>query len=474
MNAALNYFSSRLAGYSSNVYTVQASGKTSSLVANDQIVLSLPSSAIIDARSLRIGFNLSIASTVAARAPANLEKLFARVECLVGGQSVSATNNSHGLLVAVKERVHGSEAGIASHPDIVRAVGDFSTVPIGATAAEPSVGTDAASGSAVYTTASVPYVVELTNTFLSSCEPRFIDSSLLNQIQIRITLASNSVLSVSTNNTVPSGGVYAAVKNPVEFDSIVAGQSATYQIDNLTASITAISFSSSEYDTLLASQLSEAGFLSVPFRNFLTYRQTHTGSSKFQLSTRSLDKVYFAFLYGGATEQGTTTRPTLKNSTVQNSPNVVPGYLVADTLQASKFGAGREKYRGSWETFGLPSTQFQAQLSINNSFTPQGPVGPSQLGSITELATGVALPASTTQLARLTTDFVSCFSFALPGSSDYRVASGIDFRGQNSACQLLTTGTFDIGTTPAWDSFIVCEMCSEMRISVGRSVSIIM
>ena len=105
MNSSLNYFSSRLAGYSSNVYSVQTQGKSSGLVANDQILLNLPSASILDCRSLRIAFNASVSSTAAGRLPANLEKLFARVEVLVGGQSVSSTNNSHGLLVSMRERV---------------------------------------------------------------------------------------------------------------------------------------------------------------------------------------------------------------------------------------------------------------------------------------------------------------------------------------------------------------------------------
>ncbi len=474
MNSSLNYFSSRLAGFSTNTFSVPVSGKNSNIVSNDQIILSLPSSSIIDARSLRLAFNLSITSTAAARAPADLQKLFSRVEILVGGQSVSATNNSHSLLISMKDRLYGSSASVTAHPDIIRNVGDFSTVALGATAAEASIGTDAASGSAVLTTASVPYVVELTCNFLSTCEPRYLDASLLNQIQVRLTCAPNSVLTASTNNSLPSAGMYAANADPVEFDTPTTGLSASYEINNLTATMTAISFASSEYDVLLSDQLQSQGFLSVGFKNYLSFRQSHTGSSKFQLSSRSLDKIMFGFLYAGPSEAGAAgTRPMLKNSTTINSPNLCPGYLVDATRQASKFGSGKERYVGAFETFGLPSKELTVQCSINNSFLPQAPVGAAQVGAITELATGVKLPTDTTQLARLTTDFVNCFSFSLPGSDSHRVASGIDCRGAQINSTLLTGGNFDIGSTPSWDSFIVAELSSEMRISVGRSVSIV-
>jgi hypothetical protein len=473
MNSALNYFSSRLAGFSSNIYSVQTQGKSSGLTANDQILLNLPSAAILDCRSLRIAFNASVTSTAAGRLPGNLEKIFARTEVLVGGQSVSSTNNSHGLLVSMKERVEGYDCGLSAHPHIVREVGDYSSATIGATAPEAAVGSDDASGAAVATTTAQAYVLELSNTFLSSCEPRYLDASLLNQIQVRLTLAPNSVLSVSTGNVLPSKGMYAASASPAEFDTPVTGLSASYELNNFSATITCISFASSEYDTLLSTQLATQGFLSCPFKNYLSFRQTHTGSSKFQLSTRSLDRVYFGFLYTGATEAGSASQPVLKNSQVINSPSLRPGYLVADSRQASRVPGALESYVGAWETFALPSKEFTAQVSINNSFLPQAPAPPAVLGALTEIASGYKLPHDTTQLARLTTDFVNCFSFSMSGSDSYRVASGIDCRGANVSCQLLTNGNFDIGSSPSFDSFIVCEMSSEMRISVGRSVSIV-
>ena len=473
MNSSLSYFSSKLAGFSSNVFSLSASGKTSGLVANDQLILNLPSSSIIDARSLRIAFNLTITSAAAARAPGDLQKLISRVELLVGGQSISATNNSHSVLVSMKERLYGSSAGMAAHSDIVRAVGDYSTVAMVTTDEEAQVGSGLASGSAVLTTASVPYVMELTCTFLSTCQPRFLDASLMNQLQVRLTFASNSVLSVSTNITAPTAGMYAENADPVQFDTPVTGLTATYQVDNVVATMSAISFASSEYDILLSDQMATSGYISCPFTNYYSFRQSHTGSSKFQVSTRSLDKILFGFLYVGASEAGTTGRPMLKNSNVLNSPNLVPGYLVPATHQASKYASGLERYVGAWETFGLPSTELTVQCSINNSFLPQAPVGAAQVGAITELATGVQLPSSSNPLSRLTTDFVNAFSFEMPDSSSYRVASGQDCRGSQVTAQLLTTGTFDIGSAPSWDSIIFAQCTSELRISVGRSVSIV-
>ena len=472
MNSSLSYFSSKLAGFSSNVFSLSASGKTSGLVANDQLILNLPSSSIIDARSLRIAFNLTITSAAAARAPGDLQKLISRCEVLVGGQSLSATNNNHGLLISMKQRLYGKSAGMAAHSDIVREVGDYSTVVLPATG-EPQVGSTLPSGSAVLTTASVPYVMELTCTFLSTCQPRFLDASLMNQLQVRLTFASNSVLSVSTNITAPTAGMYAENADPVQFDTPVTGLTATYQVDNVVATMSAISFASSEYDILLSDQMATSGYISCPFTNYYSFRQSHTGSSKFQVSTRSLDKILFGFLYVGASEAGTTSQPMLKNSNVLNSPSLVPGYLVAATRQASKYPSGLERYVGAWETFGLPSKELTVQCSLNNSFLPQAPVGSAQMSAITELATGVQLPSSSNPLSRLTTDFVNAFSFEMPDSSSYRVASGQDCRGSQVTAQLLTTGSFDIGSAPSWDSIIFAECTSELRISVGRSISIV-
>ena len=472
MNSALSYFSSKLAGFSQNTFSLSASGKTSNLVANDVLIFSLPSSAIIDTRSLRIAFNLTVISDAAARAPGDLQKLISRVEVLVGGQSVGAQVN-HGLLVSMKERLYGSSASVTAHPDIVRAVGDYSTIAMVTTDEEKQVGSELAAGSAVLTTASVPYIIELSCNFLSTCQPRYLDASLMNQIQVRLTLAPNSVLSVSTNLSVPTMGMYAANANPVEFDTPVTGLSATYQLDNVVATMSAISFASSEYDVLLADQMQSQGFISIPFRNTFGFRQSHTGSSKFNISTRSLDRIIYGFLYTGASEAGTTGRPMLKNSSVINSPSLVPGFLVEASHQASKYGSGLERYVGAWETYGVPSKEFTVQCSINNSFLPQAPVGAAQAGAITEVATGVKLPFNTNPLSRLTTDFVNCFSFCMQDSENFRVASGQDCRGSQVTAQLLTSGNFDIGSTPSWDSIIFAECTSEMRLSVGRSCTIV-
>jgi len=473
MQNALNFFSSRLSGFSTNVYSVSCSGKTSQLSSNDSVILNLPSSSILDCRSVRLAFNLSVTSDAAGRAPANLEKLFSRVEILCGGQALSATVQNHGLLVSMKERVYGSECSSGSHPDIIRAVGDYSTVALGATDSEVVVGTDAASGSACLSTSSHPFVVELTNTFLSSVQPRYLDCSLLNQLQIRLTLNSSAVLSVSANNTLPSAGLYAANPDPVEFDTPITGQSATYEISNLTATCSCISFSSSEYDVLLSDQLASQGYLPCIFKNYLMFRQTHSGSSKFQLSTRSLDRIMFGFLYTGPTTAGTTTVPQLKNSQVINSPSLVPGYLVDASRQASRHGSGMERYVGAWETFTCPSKDLTCQITVNNSFLPQAPAGAAVCSALTEIATGVQLPATTNPLARMSTDFVNVFSLCMPGSDDSRVSSGIDCRGSQVSASLQTTGNFDIGATPSWDSVIVAEFSSELRISVGRSISVV-
>jgi hypothetical protein len=472
MNSALNYFSSRLAGFSRNTFSCSVAGKSSGIVAGDQVIINLPSSALIDTRSLRIAFNVGTTGAN-SRLPGNLEKLIQRVEILIGGQVVGSTNNSHGLLVAMKERLYGKEhLSMTQHPNIVRDVGPLSSEAIADAAVEAVVGTNSASGSAVLTTSSSPYCVELSCNFLSTCAPRYLDASLLNQIQLRLTMAPNTqCLSISATNVVgsPQIPIYSADAT-ASFTSANAGVAATYEITNLISTVDCISFSSSEYDVLVSDQMAQAGFLSVPFKSYLSFRQSHTGSSKFQLSTRSLDRIYYGFLYTGAAQAGTATAPVLKNSTTLNSPSLVPGFAT-DIRQDTQVPFGLEVYRGAWETFGLPSTELTLQCSINNSFLPQAPVNASQALCLTEIAAGYKTVKDTTLLGKLTTDFVNCFSFCFDEGDSSRVASGLDCRGQQVACTLQTTGSFDIG--PSWDSFIVCEQSSELRISVGRSISVV-
>jgi len=473
MNSALSFFSSKLAGFSTNIYNLSVAGKTSDIQANDQVIINLPSSCIVDCRSVKIYCNAYVLSGASGRLPGNLEKLFSRVEILIGGQAVSATNNMHNVFLSMKECLHGKDCNMVNgHPTIVRSIGDVSSVAIGAAVAEVKVGTTPASGSAVLDGTCAPYCIELSETFLSTVQPRFLDASLINSVQIRLTMAPDSVLTVSTNNTVPTKTIYDVAPDAPNFCSLNT-LAASYQIDNLTATCSCISFASSEYDVLLSDQMSTEGFLSLPFTNVLGFRQSHTGSSKFQLSTRSLDRVYFGFLYTGSSEYGVAgTKPTLKNSSTINAPTLVPGHAL--NIQETRPGSEIEVYRAPWETFVCPSKSLTCQLSINNSFIPQAPISAPQLASLTELSTGSRMPSSTNLLQYLSTDFVGCVSFELPGSGEHRVSSGIDARSQNLSSMLQTVGTFDVGTTPSWDSVIFASMTSECRISVGRSLSVIM
>lgn len=470
MNQALNYFSSRLAGFSRNTFSCSVAGKSSGIVAGDQVIINLPSSALIDTRSLRLAFNVGVSGTI-GRLPGNLEKLIQRIEILIGGQVVGSTNNNHGLLVAMKERLYGKDhLSMTQHPNIVRAVGQYGVAALAA--AEDFVGTNNQLGNSVMSTTSSPYTVELSCNFLSTCAPRYLDASLLNQIQLRLTMAPNAqCLSTSAAAAVPTADMYTAPEAGKFNTNVPTPGAVSYTVNNLISTVDCISFSSSEYDVLVSDQMASAGFLSVPFKSYLSFRQSHTGVSKFQLSTRSLDRIYYGFLYTGAfraSAGGATPLVTLKNSSNINSPNLVPGYLL--NVQETKVPAGLEQYRGAWETFGLPSSDLTLQCSVNNSFLPQAPVNAAQALALTEIAAGSKGAKDTTMLAKLTTDFVNCFSFCFDEGDSSRVSSGLDCRGQQVSCTLQTTGALDGGS---WDSFIVAEQSSELRISVGRSISVV-
>ena len=477
MNNALNYFSSRLAGFSRNTFSCSVAGKSSGIVAGDQVIINLPSSALIDTRSLRLAFNAGVTGST-GRLPGNLEKLIQRVEILIGGQVVGSTNNNHGLLVAMKERLYGKDhLSLTQHPNIVRAVGQYGVAPMTTVLPESLVGTDKIMGNVVMSSTSSPYTVELSCNFLSTCAPRYLDASLLNQIQLRLTMAPNAqCLSGSTIVTEPDKDMYTSLAAPVVPTFVTPFTGAvSYTVNNLISTVDCISFSSSEYDVLVSDQMASAGFLSVPFKSYLSFRQSHTGVSKFQLSTRSLDRIYYGFLYTGADRAAdnssgaaTIAKPlvVLKNSSNINSPNLVPGYLI--NAQETKVPTGLEQYRGAWETFGLPSSDLTLQCSVNNSFLPQAPVNAAQALALTEIATGSKGGRDTTMLGKLTTDFCNCFSFAFDEGDSSRVSSGLDCRGSQVSCTLQTTGALDGGS---WDSFIVCEQSSELRISVGRSIS---
>jgi len=473
MENALSYYVKKFSGYTTNTFKIQPAGKTSGIQANDIITINLPSNAICDLRHFHVYFNAGIANSgagVNGRLPAKIDSLFSRVEVLVGGVQVQQGNPFYNVLRHLKDAVCGDKTNpVNGHPEIVRDVSGSGTAAIANDNSENFLGTDAAAGSVYTSTTDAPYCVDYWEGFLGTAEPRLLDLSLMGAVQIRLTCAPNSVLTNCDNVAIPTTQLLADNSAQTTFVGPGSGE-VSYEIKNLFATIECVNLADETYDAMLADMMSERSYLPIPFKNYFAFQQSHTGSSKFQISTQSLDRVWTAYR-PSTTVTGSATVPTMRAHTAQGPPLLVPGYVV--NTASTRRGTTIEKYVGpsfAFSTLG-PSTTFQMQ--INNAFIPQASLTGPELAAYTKsnLPPGEHFPDDLTMAEYELLSNVACTRLNMVGSETNRVISGLDTRNSNVMCSLNSTGSFFSGAT--FDSIVFLECSSEMRVSSGRQVVVV-
>jgi len=474
MESALSYYAKKFSGYTTNTFKIQPAGKTSGIQANDIVTINLPSNAIVDLRSFKVFFNAGITTAQATdnnqRLPAKIDSLFTRVEVLVGGVQVSQGNSFYNVLRHLKDSVCGDKTNpVNGHPDLVR---DVSSSAVGLFAVdhpETFLGTDATMGSQFISTAESPYCVDYWEGFLGTAEPRLLDTSLLGAVQVRITLAPNTVLTNSVNKAITGASIMSNLNAVDTFVGKAAG-AAEYELKNLFSTIECVSLADETYDSMLADMMSEQSFLPIPFKNYYAFQQSHNGSSKFQVSTQSLDRIWSAFR-PSTTLTGSATVPALRDHAALSAPLPVPGYVVS--TMSSRHGTTQEKYVSPAFCFSATGPSMSYQLQVNNAFIPQAPLVGAEIASYTasNLPPHEYLPSQLSMAEYLLTSCVHCTRLNMINSEDNRIISGLDTRNSNVMCSLNTTGTAYAGST--FDSIVFLECSSEMRVSAGRQVVVV-
>ena len=467
MNDALSYFSNQLSGFSTNTFKIMPMGKTTGIVAGDILTINLPSNSIMDMKSFQLHLAASVAGTT-ARLPNGIQSLIQRVEILAGGVQLAQGVQYYNTLVKVKEALCDKLCNpVAGHPDIVRDVNPLDGASIGSvvTTAEPVPGAFLASTDS-------PFVIDQWEGFLGSAAPRYLDLSLLPDVQIRLYMASNVVLTASASNG-PGAALISTVDGSAFTDSTV-GTPATYEVSNVFATCELISLADVSYDNMLTEMMAQQSFLEVPFKAYYSFSQGHNGSSRFQVSSQSIDRIWSAWQYNGVVKSDSEATGRKYPYTAQAAPIPVLGYAPNPVIE-TKWGSSaqaKEKYVAAWECFQQPVLGFEMQYQLNGAMIPQTPLTSSQLLPFS----GHNLPSSKyvnddlTMAQYLKSNFVQCLRLNMAGSEDGRILSGIDSRSANLQGLLNTSGA---PFTDLYNSLIIVETTCTLRILPGRAVSII-
>ena len=468
MNSALSYFSNQLSGFSTNTFKIMPQGKTSGIVAGDILSVSLPSNSIMDLKSFQLHLAASVAGTT-ARLPNGIQSLIQRVEVLAGGVQLAQGVQYYNTLVKVKEALCEQLCNpVAGHPDIVRLVNplDGSTIA-GAGAVEPTPG-------AFLDVTDSPFVIDRWEGFLGSAAPRYLDLSLLPDIQIRIYMASNVVLTASATNG--AGAALISTADGSAFTDSTVGTAATYEVSNVFATCELISLADVAYDNMLTEMMAQQSFLEVPFKAYYSFSQGHNGSSRFQVSSQSIDRIWSAWQYNGAAKVDSEATGRKYPYTAQAAPIPVLGYAPNPVVE-TKWGSAttaKEKYTAAWECFQQPVVGMEMQYQLNGAMIPQTPLTSSELLPFSghNLPPGKYVNDDLTMAQYLKSNFVQCLRLNMAGSEDGRILSGIDSRSSNLQGLLNASGASFIADEP-YNSFIVVETTACLRIMPGRAISVI-
>ena len=290
----LTYFLDRLSGFSTNIFKLEPQGSKTA-TPNVLTRITLPANALLNTRSFKLFFRATTTG-VGARLPADISTLVDRVEVSAGGVQLSQGTNFYNTLVNAKAAIQGSRCdSVTGHSEMVRAE-KFDGTVVGADA-----GDNEEYGSATQSDGTHPHCIDKWEGFLGTCEPKILDAAILPDLVVTIYWASSTVLAKCKQNT--SHALFTAAPDT---------GSADYKIFDIHATIETIGLADAVYDNMVSSMIAQKGYLEIPFKQYFSFSNVHTGSSRFTVATQSLDRIWTAYRANAFDTQG--------------PPVAVPGY----------------------------------------------------------------------------------------------------------------------------------------------------
>jgi len=263
--------------------------------------------------------------------------------------------------------------------------------------------------------------------------PSWIQTQMLGEVEIRITLAQNDVLGISHP--------YIPYNDPIRKEGWRVGSLPDYSLQNIFFSIRTCSFDNNFVDDMLHHKLSSGGEIEIPYSNYFNINQVQSSGAtqtRFSVNTQSLDKVvscnrvagfnqYYNNLCNVPCGMGPTSRDTM--GVVHKTPYFS---TTASNPSGYNYGTATAEGTGAFNYY---------QYQINNSFIPNYKISPvntfffnqEMYGMHNDWASGTI---ATTPTIYLNSNYQMgvCLDFmdeAIP-----RLVSGVDTRGAVSVAYL--------------------------------------
>jgi len=431
----LSYLVKRLSGYSKNCFrlnTLNASSASSGQI----VTIDLPNNAMVDLSTLTWFFKGTSSTTSGfATFSRGIESVIERLELEINGQLVGSGCSYYNQLWQIITDTSFPQ-DISTRRCVLQNGCDITASPTA-------------------NIASKQFCIQNWLGFLGSCRPNVLDTSLLGNVRIRITLAGPQILVKSAN---------------------AIGES--FSLSDMFFSVDTLSLDDGIFYNLHQQYLSMGNVYEIPFRSYYSFTSTGglSQTTKFSLSTQSLNRVWATFVPGGSFPIGGAADSTYLDKNSGTSPY----FTRIGNAGLLKFGSDTAN---SSITYKLDNYQF----NINNVYHPN--FKPSAEQAYALMLNAYNLSQDTLgggykgldSLNKWNQSFwVAAHEFE-HGSDDF--ISGIDTRG--SICQAtfesggsITTGANVGAGAPNPGGNLVClvfaEVTSVLRVGAGKQIEIVM
>ena len=470
----LTYFLDRLQGFSTNIFRLETNGSDTA-TANKIIRFSLPSNALLNMRSFSLHFNAKCNDGNGARLPAKIDSLIERVEVTAGGIQLSQGLNLYNVLRHVKDSLLGDKTNsVCGHPDIIRTISPVDGLGyVDANDANPAILSGTNGERYPSTHKQAQFTIDHWEGFLGTCEPKILDAAILPDLVISIYLADNNVLTSSAGIALDGTGAGDITD--------VGAASATYELNNIHATIESIGLADSVYDNMVSSMIAQKGYVEIPFKQYFSFNNTHQGSTRFSLATQSLDRVWVAFRDSAYATQkapvrvkGYKLKGAFTSAATIAATNGSAGAVTQDIGKSEYLGlldTEKEKYVGAYYNFVEPATSSKNtyQLQLNGAYYPQFAATAEEMYTISKNSTLGSYSEQFKSLQQYKNNyFVMCSRLNMPESEFSRTASGLDTRSVS------LNGYFNtFNTTGSPNVVIFCECTSTIRVGQGRMIEVL-
>lgn len=436
----LVFATTQMTDYTRNRYRLDTTSSTTAS-AGQIISVNFPEASLLDMKSFRFFFKVTCANPnatgssadyVYARCGDSASIFIQKLEVYLNGVQVSSGANEYNSMARLIKIGKGSNDRNSSYGQLTENA--FITADSKAQVAQ--------------------LCVSEWNGFLNDLSTRFLPTSLMGQIQVRITLANNSVLVPAT---VVSGN--ALIPTSLTTNQATNAATMTYSVSDIRFSVDAISVCPA-YNEMLSQQLAREGMLKLNYKEYYTFLASSILSNRFALSSTSIDSIYGSLRNADYNSNG-------KAATQVYSANT--GGYVANYHAFQSFDPDTD--------ISTPVSNLRSQYSINNVLMPQ------YLEQIEDAACDVAfvwdkcgvqaqgiLPTTRENFKK------GYFQIPLvlnhPSGMGLSVRSGYNSRGVNST-MIWTLSEIPSATLPAtYNNIVVVGTTAQLKIGIGRSLAI--